>query len=112
MRLDRKEYEAAARRAVSEGVVLLKNEGVLPLKKGSKVALFGRIQSRYYKSGTGSGGMVNAGKVWTIPEALEKEGLLLNEDLKKIYAQFRRHQSLFFFRTFNFMNLKRCFFAV
>jgi len=88
MKLKYSDYEAAARRAVSEGVVLLKNNGVLPLEKGTKIALFGRIQSRYYKSGTGSGGMVNAGKVWTIPEALEKEGIILDEDLKNIYAQF------------------------
>ena len=89
MRLDRKEYEQTARRAVSEGVVLLKNRGnVLPISGGTKVALFGRIQSHYYKSGTGSGGMVNAGKVWTIPEALEENGIVLNEALKEIYRKF------------------------
>ena len=89
MKLDRREYEKTARQAVAEGVVLLKNrDNVLPLKKGTNVALFGRIQSHYYKSGTGSGGMVNAGKVWTIPEALEEEGIVLNEGLKAIYAEF------------------------
>ena len=36
---------------------MLENKGsVLPLKKGSRVALFGRMQTHYYKSGTGSGG--------------------------------------------------------
>ncbi len=89
MRLNRKDYENTARQAVAEGVVLLKNKGsVLPLSEGTKVALFGRIQSRYYKSGTGSGGMVNAGKVWTIPEALEEDGVKLDEELKAIYAEF------------------------
>ncbi|MBO4882683.1 MAG: glycoside hydrolase family 3 protein [Lachnospiraceae bacterium] len=92
MKLDRREYENTARRAVAEGVVLLKNkDNVLPLKKGTKAALFGRIQSHYYKSGTGSGGMVNAGKVWTVPEALESEGIILNEDLKAVYAEFDKN---------------------
>lgn len=92
MKLDRREYEKTARQAVAEGVVLLKNrDNVLPLKKGAKVSLFGRIQSHYYKSGTGSGGMVNAGKVWTIPEALEEEGIVLNQELKAVYAEFDKN---------------------
>ena len=53
-------YAKIARKAAAEGAVLLKNEKeVLPLKKGEKLAVFGRIQFHYYKSGTGSGGMVN-----------------------------------------------------
>lgn len=71
-------YEAPhrelARKAAREGIVLLKNEGrVLPLKEGSKVALFGAGAGKTMKGGTGSGdvnereavsiyqGMVNAG---------------------------------------------------
>ncbi|WP_233476189.1 glycoside hydrolase family 3 C-terminal domain-containing protein [Paenibacillus sonchi] len=57
-------YAAKARQAVAEGVVLLKNDcNVLPLAPGGKVALFGRSQFNYYKSGTGSGG-------WSIPNTL------------------------------------------
>ena len=53
-------YAKKAREAVAEGIVLLKNEGgVLPLPAGSSIALFGRSQFCYYKSGTGSGGLVN-----------------------------------------------------
>ena len=45
--------------AAAEGAVLLKNEkNTLPLCN-KKVSVFGRIQNAYYKSGTGSGGMVN-----------------------------------------------------
>ena len=58
--LDWKEYANIARKAVAEGCVLLKNDNALPLKKDSKISLFGRIQFNYIKSGTGSGGMVNA----------------------------------------------------
>ncbi len=89
MKLDFKEYENTARTAVAEGVVLLKNrDNVLPLSSGSRISLFGRIQSHYYKSGTGSGGMVNAGKVWTVPEALTDAGIELNPGLVKTYAEF------------------------
>ena len=51
-----KGHLALARRAAGEGMVLLKNEDqVLPLKKGSKVALFGKGTADYVKGGGGSG---------------------------------------------------------
>lgn len=60
MILDWKEYEATAVKAVEEGIVLLENRnGALPLKENTPVAIYGRIQLHYYKSGTGSGGMVS-----------------------------------------------------
>ena len=61
--LDWNKYTAAARQAVAEGVVLLENNGVLPLDRSENLAVFGRIQNHYYKSGTGSGGMVNVDRV-------------------------------------------------
>ena len=48
------------REAAAEGCVLLKNEGVLPLTKEDKVAVFGRCQYNYFCVGYGSGGDVNA----------------------------------------------------
>ena len=42
--LDWEQYLEASARAVSQGVVLLKNDGALPLKKGGTAAVFGRIQ--------------------------------------------------------------------
>ena len=45
-----------SREAACEGTVLLKNnDGVLPLKKGTKVAIFGKAQIDYVKGGGGSG---------------------------------------------------------
>lgn len=50
------EHIALSKEAAKEGMVLLKNEGeVLPLKKGSKVALFGKAAFDYVKGGGGSG---------------------------------------------------------
>lgn len=82
-------YAETARRAVAEGIVMLRNEGkVLPLSEGSRLALFGRSQFCYYKSGTGSGGMVNTAYVTGIKEALEKEGRFeLNGELAEVYEE-------------------------
>ncbi|MCR5106042.1 MAG: glycoside hydrolase family 3 C-terminal domain-containing protein [Eubacterium sp.] len=91
MTLDWKEYEALAREAVREGVVLLKNDNnILPLKKDSRLAVFGRMQNNYYKSGTGSGGMVNVPKVWNIVEGLQEENISLNEELLELYKKFEK----------------------
>ncbi|MCI7566433.1 MAG: glycoside hydrolase family 3 C-terminal domain-containing protein [Treponema sp.] len=87
--LDWKQYEQKARQAIAEGCVLLKNDNqTLPLKKDCTVSIFGRIQSSYYKSGTGSGGMVNVSKVYNLVEGLEESGWVkINKDLQKIYAE-------------------------
>ncbi len=83
------DYAAKARQAVGEGIVLLRNEdNVLPLKQGSKVAVFGRSQFNYYKSGTGSGGMVNTSYVIGILDALEADkDIELNQNLKEAYKE-------------------------
>ncbi len=80
-------YSALARRTVAEGCVLLRNEGqALPLPEGAKVAVFGRSQFNYYKSGTGSGGLVNTGHVPNITEALEASGrVTVDGELKSVY---------------------------
>lgn len=88
--LDWNEYTSAARNAVAEGVVLLENDGALPLLAGEELAVFGRIQSQYYKSGTGSGGMVNVDHVYDIPEGLAECGIKLNPMLRETYAEWER----------------------
>lgn len=87
MKLDWNEYVETARQVVADGCVLLKNKDrVLPLQKGSKVAVFGRIQRHYYKSGTGSGGMVNVSKVTGILDALmEETEITVDEELLAEY---------------------------
>ncbi len=84
---DLNEYAAKAREAAAEGIVMLKNDNhLLPLSKGMKVAIFGRSQFHYYKSGTGSGGMVNTRYVTGILEALEAEKcFVVNPGVKEVY---------------------------
>lgn len=53
------ELGPACRLAAAQGAVLLKNEEeMLPIRKEDQVAVFGRCQIDYYRSGTGSGGAV------------------------------------------------------
>ena len=84
---DADKFAEVARRSVAEGAVLLKNDGnVLPLAEGTKIALFGRSQYNYYKSGTGSGGMVNTKYVIGVKEALlEDKRFTLNQKLVDTY---------------------------
>lgn len=87
--LDWNQYMELARKTVAEGCVLLENKnGALPLKQDEKVAVFGRIQNHYYKSGTGSGGMVNTSQVYGVMDGLKESGkVVLNEDVIAIYQK-------------------------
>ncbi len=85
--LDWNKYMECARQTVAEGCVLLENKNnALPLSKGERISIFGRIQNHYYKSGTGSGGMVNTSKVYSIVDGLRESGhVVLNEELISVY---------------------------
>ena len=85
--LDWNKYIETSAKAVSEGLVLLKNDGALPLKNGGTAAVFGRIQLHYYKSGTGSGGMVNVSRVVGITDGLIEAGYKVDEELLKTYQE-------------------------
>ena len=90
------EYVKTARQAIADGQVLLKNEGnVLPINGGKTIAVFGRMQNHYYKSGTGSGGMVNVKKVYGILDALYEaesdDGVIkVYKPLADIYSQWEK----------------------
>ena len=86
--LDWNKYLDTAAKMVSEGIVMLKNENnALPLDADKEVAVFGRIQFHYYKSGTGSGGMVNVTKVVNILDGLIDNGVKVNEKLLGTYRK-------------------------
>lgn len=77
---------ALSRRIAAEGSVLLKNDNcVLPLKKGEKIALFGRNQCDTFKGGGG------AADLWAVKcqpycDGLEKLGNVYKPLLKKYRA--------------------------
>lgn len=86
--LDWNKYLDTAAKMVSEGIIMLKNENnALPLDTDKEVAVFGRIQFHYYKSGTGSGGMVNVTKVVNILDGLIDNGVKVNEKLLDTYRK-------------------------
>lgn len=86
--LDWNKYLDTAAKMVSEGIVMLKNDNnALPLDTDKEVAVFGRIQFHYYKSGTGSGGMVNVTKVVNILDGLIDNGVKVNEKLLGTYRK-------------------------
>ena len=87
-KLDLERYAVLARQATAEGCVLLENEGqALPLREGERVAVFGRMAFHYYKSGLGSGGLVNTRYVVGFLDALKEcKEIQLDEKLMGIYA--------------------------
>lgn len=92
-------YEAphrmTARKAAAESIVLLKNDKkVLPLKKGSKIALYGAGASHTVKGGTGSGD-VNERESVTVYQGLLNAGYLVASGgwirrYDEIYAEARK----------------------
>ena len=86
--LDWNKYIEKAAETVSEGIVMLKNNNnALPIDLNETISVFGRIQLHYYKSGTGSGGMVNVSKVTGILDGLLESGVKINNDLLDIYKK-------------------------
>ena len=82
---------ALSRRAATEGMVLLKNENeTLPLKHGTRVAVFGKAQADYVKGGGGSGDTTVA-YVRSLAQGLRiKQGegkIEVFEPLERFYAE-------------------------
>lgn len=76
------------RRAASEGAVLLKNDNILPLQKGTTVSLFGRTYKDYFYVGYGSGGDVNRPYSIDLNEGIRNcAELNINESLCEIYDE-------------------------
>ena len=82
-----KELKPLCRKMAAEGSVLLENDGVLPFSKNGKIAVFGRTQETYIKSGTGSGGLVRVEKAPCIMKSFRENGVFkIDEELAAEYA--------------------------
>ena len=83
------------REAAPEGMVLLKNEGSLPLNAQSskRVALFGITSYNLYGGGTGSGD-VNKPYVIDLVKGLENAGFVLNDTLRQVYTKYNEFAAL------------------
>lgn len=79
------------RQAAGEGIVLLKNTGVLPFQKQEKISVFGRVQVDYFSVGYGSGGDVRCPYVVNLLDGLRNSNeVTLNEELAHIYEVFSK----------------------
>ncbi|MBR4842816.1 MAG: glycoside hydrolase family 3 C-terminal domain-containing protein [Bacteroidaceae bacterium] len=76
------------RSAAAEGMVLLKNNGNLPMEAKGNIALFGLSAYKSIAGGTGSGN-VNKPYIRNISEGLEGAGFTLDARLADFYAKHR-----------------------
>ena len=84
---DLKAHAQVARQAAGESIVLLRNEGVLPLKGDEKVALYGISALDFVAGGTGSGD-VNKAYVVNMEEAMTNAGFQLDKTLSDYYKAY------------------------
>lgn len=78
------------REAAAEGMVLLKNNGSLPMEGQGNIALFGLNAYKSIAGGTGSGN-VNKAYIRNISEGLEGAGFTLDARLADYYAKYREY---------------------
>ena len=87
---DLKAHAAVARKAAGESIVLLRNEGTLPLAGTEKVALYGVSSIDFVAGGTGSGN-VNKAYVVNMVEGLQNAGFTLDKSLVDYYTAFQAY---------------------
>ena len=84
---DLKAHAELVREAAPEGMVLLKNNGVLPMENVKTVALYGTGSYDFIAGGTGSGN-VNKPYIRNVAEGLEVNGFEVNPVIKDWYQQY------------------------
>ncbi len=72
-----------------EGIVLLQNDGLLPLSKNSNVNLFGWDSVYPVYGGTGAGAINDSYEIVTLIDGLENAGFKVNSDLVDFYTEYR-----------------------
>ncbi len=92
-----KEHIELSKKAATEGIVLLKNDGTLPLSSTNTVALFGKATIEYIKGGGGSGD-VHCPYIRNIYEGfLTKENenkISIYKPLAEFYKDYVRRESV------------------
>ena len=81
---DLQAHAKITRNSASEGMVLLKNESVLPIQPNLNVALLGVTSYQFIAGGTGSGDVNEAYSV-SLEEGLTKAGFEINQKGQEIY---------------------------
>ena len=87
---DLKAHAEVARKAAGESIVLLRNNGALPLAGSEKVALYGVSAIDFVAGGTGSGD-VNKAYVVNMVEALDGAGFTLEKALRDFYFAYLKY---------------------
>lgn len=85
---DLEEHAQVTRQSAAEGLVLLKNEGALPLKSGKNIALLGVTSYEFIAGGTGSGD-VNEAYTVSLEDGLMNAGFVINEKAREVYMAHR-----------------------
>jgi beta-glucosidase len=84
---DLKAHAELVRAAAPEGMVLLENNGVLPLQGVKRIALYGTGSYDFIAGGTGSGN-VNKPYIRNVAEGLTVNGFEVNPEIQKWYEQY------------------------
>ena len=87
---DLKAHAAITRQSSTEGMVLLKNTGALPLKDVKTVALFGVNSYDFFAGGLGSGA-VNVPYVVDMVQGLKNAGISTTSQLTEIYQSYVKY---------------------
>lgn len=84
---DLKAHAEVARKAAAEGMILLKNNGMLPISANKKIAVFGNASYDMVTGGTGSGD-VNEAYTVSLHDGLKNAGFSFKQTLLDEYTAF------------------------